>query len=170
MHRSHVLRVLWVLLLALSQLCACRGGGNIGVRSGSTLNDNIEEPIPSVAQQFSPLLSRSNELVTMLHAGKLREFYDAGTEESLKKLMSYTDLERFYTKVVSAAGAPKSFLANQWNFRGHAGSDGAYVTCKKIVTHERGTVYYGLTFASEHATKLIGLQFMPRATTGPYGP
>jgi hypothetical protein len=159
----------WILLLAALGACTPGGGANFGARSGSSKNDNFEEPIPATAARFAPLLERSNELVAMFRDRKLREIYDLRLDASLKNQMTYEQLERMNAELVSHAGPFSTFLPKQWNFRAYAGSKGKWVTSKKIVSHERGTIYYGFTFANEHATKLIGLHLVPRPNKGPYG-
>jgi hypothetical protein len=158
-----------VLAFFATQACTCNSG-NLGIRSGSVRDDNVEEPIPEQAKRFEPLLDLANEMTTLLRDGRLQEFYDKYTADTLKKQMSAAELEKIHAQVIGSAGKAISFKPRQWYFRAVKSETESYVVSQKIVQHERGSVYYAFSFANDQQKKIVGLHFRPRPATGPYPP
>lgn len=154
------------LLVLVGFTGACHGGGSEIMRSGSMKDDNVEEPIPSSAKKYEPLLLLANEMTTMLENGQVRELHAAYADKSLNE----REIEKLYSELVGKVGKAISFKPRQWYFRVFRGTSQSYVASQKIVTHERATLYYTFTFSDEHARRIIGLHFRARPTSAPYPP
>jgi len=156
-----LLKVLCVVVSVAIAGCRCSG---VGFRrhSGTVEDDSIAEPLAEDLQRFAPILELSNKMTTMILGGQVQAVYDTYAADSLKRLVTAEGLQRMLSHVAVDVGPPQAFRAGQWNFAVTLGIKGSYTNSIKVVTHERGSMYYTFTFADEHAQKIIGLHFSQR--------
>ena len=143
---------------------SCNSGHSVSFHfttytSATILDETAEGPLDKPVEKYAPLLARSNELVSLLKEGELKQIHQDAFGWALRHSVSEADLDRTYGDLVDQFGPVVSFKPQQWKFLVGEENGRPLVTCVKAVMHAKGRVEYSFTFADETTTRLLGLHF-----------
>lgn len=152
-----------LLFVVTGLIAACDVSFNFANRSGSMEDDYVEEPLSGMAEEYAPILDRSNRIIEAIQEKDIAYLYSEAFDEELVGIISREDFLKTLSAIENEAGTIKSYKPMQWHM--FLGKDRGRKLIKsvKIVEHENFMVNYLFVFDYNFDNpKLLGFFFKSR--------
>jgi predicted DNA binding CopG/RHH family protein len=158
------------LILLTILLVGCDASIKIDNRSGTTDDDNIEEPLSRLSLKYKNALETSNAIIELIKDKKFEKVASDYFSNDAKINLRVEDLKKSFTQTTSAVGSIKRYKQMQWGFLSKPIEKQSYIYSIKIVEHEKASLNYYFVFVKDSTyTKIVGLSVKIRKRVRPVG-
>jgi len=161
----------YIFLLCVSLfLVGCDLSFGTSVRSGTTEDDYVEEPLSDGVKKFEQALITSNAVLELISKSKHQEIFANYFSDDSKSNFARSDLTTLLNQLDQGAGKLVDFKKLQWGFFNGKEKGIDYLYSVKIAEHEKTMIRYLFVFEKDKPyTHLAGLFMKVREGTLPPG-
>ena len=124
---------------------SCDGYVELGVRSGSTQDDYMEEPLASSVEKYAQTLHTANLFIEAVRNSAFEDAY-ALCDTDIQAQLTEKLFKVMFAQVDVVAGSLSEYKKNQWSFNFEAVGETDLVIMTKIVKHEQKPMHYIFSF------------------------
>ena len=149
-----------LLFLLFISILGCDVSFKRAHRSGTLMNDYIEEPVP---EKYEKYLESTNFFMDAYATKQFDFVVENYLDPEFRPELRKEDLESLSGYIDKHAGLYRSYLKGQWGFVPENREGVKMLHSVKIVEHERATMHYIITFSQNSKNhKVIGLTIKER--------
>ena len=140
-------------------------------RSGTELDDYLEEPLTDSAAVYKEALDSSNDFLDLVLSGDVEAAHNKYIDDGLKKVVKVDDIkDLFYPGNDDFVGDVKGYKKSQWVFFLEHRPGGDRLHSVKIVEHEHRMKKYDFVFdVKEGLNRLVGFHATLKKDVSPPG-